>query len=64
MPYQIKEEDGKYVVYDTDTNKKQGSFEDRRGAMKRMRALYQDEAKHEGKPDRGSDDDDEEEDDE
>lgn len=47
MPYQIKEEtnkdeEHKFVVYNTDTGKKKGSFDTRQDAMKKMKALYAD----------------------
>lgn len=50
MPYQIKEEDGKHIVYNLETNKKEGEYDDRQQAMKRMKALYEVEKKGEGKP--------------
>lgn len=70
MPFQIKEDGDKFVVYNIDTNKKQGSFPDRAAAMKKMKALYAEEEKNKGKPekvkkdddDTGDEDDDDEED--
>lgn len=61
MPYQIKEEDGKQVVYNTETNKKEGSYDHRWQAMDRMKKLYAAEKDNEGKPLPKSKDDDEEE---
>lgn len=40
MPYQIKNEDGKFCVYNTDTKKKKGEFDTRAQAMGKMKALY------------------------
>lgn len=50
MPFQIKEEDGKFIVYNLDTNKKQGEYDTRRLAMGRMKDLYAEEKKGTGKP--------------
>lgn len=56
MPYQIKEEDGKFVVYNLDTDKKEGEYDDRPQAMKRMKSLYKVEKKAEGKAAKAEDD--------
>lgn len=64
MPYQIKEEDGKQVVYNLDTNKKEGTYETRTEAMKRMKALYAVEKKSGGKPAKEAEDDDSDEEEE
>lgn len=64
MPFQIKEEDGKFIVYNLDTNKKQGEFDSRRQAMSRMKALYSEEKLASGKPAKVSKDDNDEEEDE
>lgn len=64
MPFQIKEEDGKFCVYNLDTEKKEGEYPDRLGAMKRMKALYANEKDTEGKPSRSKKDSDDGEDDE
>lgn len=50
MPYQIKDEGDKFCVYNLDTNKKEGEFDTRDQAMKRMKALYKTEGKREGEP--------------
>lgn len=50
MPYQIKEEGGKFCVYNLDSDKKEGEYDDRSQAMKRMKSLYEVEKKNEGKP--------------
>lgn len=67
MPYQIKEEtnkdeEHKFVVYNTDTGKKKGSFDTRQDAMKKMKALYADPTNEE--KDLAAADSDEDEDDE
>lgn len=60
MPYQIKEEDGKFCVYNLDTEKKEGEFSDRAQAMKRMKSLYVAEKENEGKPAKAKKEDDDE----
>jgi len=50
MPYQIKDETGKFCVYNTETGKKMGEFDTRALAMKKMKTLYAAEKKGDPEP--------------
>lgn len=50
MPFSIEQEGDKYCVYNNGTKAKEGEFDNRMAAMKKMRQLYATEAKAEVEP--------------